>query len=348
MDMVMVGIDLGKNSCSLAGVDATGRVVLRRRMRRETLEGFVGGLGRCIVAMEACCGAHHLGRIFSAQGHEVRLMSPEYVRPYVKSNKNDDLDAEAIAEAASRPTMRFVVIKSQEQSDVQALHRARERLVNERTALINHLRALLLERGIVTPQGRRKLEAFLETFADEDATGTLSPRIRQLVEDLRAEWRFLDERIARFDAEFVQMARTDAAARRLATIPGIGTINATALAAAVGDAKAFARGRDMAAWLGLTPRQMTTGGKPRLLGVSKRGNRYLRKNLIHGARAVLPYLVERDTPLGRWARGLLQRAHKNVVVVALANKLARIAWAVLARGDVYDPTIEATAAGGIA
>lgn len=348
MVIVMVGIDLGKNSCSLAGLDVTGRVVMRRRMRRETLEGFVGGLGRCIVAMEACCGAHHLGRIFVAQGHEVRLMSPEYVRPYVKSNKNDDLDAEAIAEAASRPTMRFVVVKSQRQSDVQALHRARERLVNERTALINHLRALLLERGIVTPQGRRKLEALLETFADEDATWTLSPRIRMLVEDLRAEWRALDDRIAGFDTEFVQMARTDAAARRLASIPGIGTINATALSAAVGDAKAFARGRDMAAWLGLTPRQMTTGGKPRLLGVSKRGNRYLRKNLIHGARAVLPYLAERDTPLGRWAQGLLQRAHKNVVVVALANKLARIAWAVLARGGVYDPAVEATAAGGIA
>lgn len=348
MDIVIVGIDLGKNSCSLAGLDAAGRVVLRRRMRREALEDFVGGLGRCIVAMEACCGAHHLGRIFSAQGHEVRLMSPEYVRPYVKSNKNDDLDAEAIAEAASRPTMRFVVVKSEKQSDIHALHRARERLVNERTALINHLRALLLERGIVTPQGRRKLEALLETFADEDSIGTLSPRIRGLIEDLRAEWRALDDRITRFDAEFVEMARMDAAARRLATIPGIGTINATALAAAVGDAKAFARGRDMAAWLGLTPRQMTTGGRPRLLGVSKRGNRYLRKNLIHGARAVLPHLVERNTPLGRWARGLSERAHKNVVVVALAAKLARIAWAVLAQGSVYDPTIEATAANGIA
>ena len=348
MDIVIVGIDLGKNSCSLVGVDGTGRIILRRRMRREALEGFVAGLGRCIVAMEACCGAHHLGRIFAAQGHEVRLMSPEYVRPYVKANKNDDLDAEAIAEAASRPTMRFVAVKSESQSDVQALHRARERLVCERTALINHLRAVLLERGIVTPQGRRKLETFLETFADEERAGTLSPRIGLLIEDLRAEWRSLDERIARFDAEFILMARTDAATRRLATIPGIGTINATALAAAVGDAQAFARGRDMAAWLGLVPRQMTTGGKPRLLGVSKRGNRYLRKNLIHGARAVLPFLVERKTPLGRWAWGLLQRAHKNVVVVALANKLARIAWAVLARGVAYDPAIEVAGASGTA
>ncbi len=339
MDIVIVGIDLGKNSCSLAGLDLSGRVVLRRRMRRNSLESFVKGLGRCVVAMEACCGAHHLGRMFAAQGHEVRLMSPEYVRPYVKAQKNDDLDAEA-----TRPTMRFVEVKSQVQSDIQALHRARERLVSERTALINHLRALLLERGIVAPQGRRKLEEQLSTFADEDGIEALSPRIRVLIEDLRAEWRALDDRIAGFDGEFVRMARDDEAVRRLTKIPGIGTINATALAAAVGNAQAFRRGRDMAAWLGLTPRQMTTGGKPRLLGISKRGNRYLRKNLIHGARAVLPYLVERETPLGRWARGLLTRAHKNIVVVALANKLARIAWAVLAHGCAYDAGCEVMAA----
>ena len=343
MDIVIVGIDLGKNSCSLVGMDAAGRVVLKRRLRRGSLESFVGGLGPRIVAMEACCGAHHLGRIFAARGHEVRLMSPEYVRAYVKAQKNDDLDAEAIAEAATRPTMRFVTVKSQDQSDLQSLHRARERLVSERTALINHLRALLLERGIVAPQGRRKLEAALETLVDEGGLGTVSLRIRTLIEDLRAEWRSLDQRIAGFDAEFIQLARDDAAMRRLTKIPGIGTINATALVAAVGDARAFGRGRDMAAWLGLVPRQMTTGGKPRLLGISKRGNRYLRKNLIHGARAALPYLAERDTPLGRWAHALLDRAHKNVVIVALAAKLARIAWAVLARGCNYDAQFEAAA-----
>jgi len=177
MDIVVIGIDLGKNSCSLAGLDASGRVVLRRRMRRSSLESFVKGIGRCVVAMEACCGAHHLGRIFAAEGYEVRLMSPEYVRPYVKAQKNDDLDAEAIAEAATRPTMRFVEVKSQAQSDIQALHRARERLVSERTALINHLRALLLERGIVAPRGRRKLEEQLSTFADEDAIEALIPSL---------------------------------------------------------------------------------------------------------------------------------------------------------------------------
>lgn len=335
MAIVVLGIDLGKNSCSLAGLDSAGRVVLRRRLRRGSVEGFVARLPRCVVAMEACCGAHHLGRVFSGHGHQVRLMSPEYVRPYVKAQKNDDRDAEAIAEAATRPTMRFVRVKSELQSDVQALHRARERLVAARTGLINHLRALLLERGITAPQGRAKLAELLCCFADED-DARLSDRIRLLVEDLRREWRLLDERIAAFDREFVTMARQDEAARRLTTIPGIGAINATALAAAVGDAASFARGRDMAAWLGLTPRQRTTGGKPRLLGISKRGNRYLRKNLIHGARAVLPYLVDRDTPLGRWLRKLSSRAHKNVVVVALAAKLARIAWAVLAKGCVYD------------
>lgn len=335
MTIVVLGIDLGKNSCSLAGLDESGAVVLRRRLRREAVSDFVGRLPACIVAMEACCGAHHLGRVFDAFGHEVRLMSPEYVKPYVKAQKNDDRDAEAIAEAATRPTMRFVPVKSEAQSDVQALHRTRARLVAERTALVNHLRALLLERGIVVAQGRRKLEDALATFADEEGGG-LSPRIRLLVEDLRAEWRELDARIAAFDAEFVRMAREDAAARRLATIPGIGTINATALVAAIGDADCFGRGRDLAAWLGLTPRQATTGGKPRLLGISKRGNRYLRTNLIHGARAVLPRLLSQDTPLGRWLRALSERAHKNVVVVALAAKLARIAWAVLRRGRAFD------------
>ena len=340
MPIFVLGIDLGKNSCSLVGLDETGAAVLRRRMRREAVPGFVEAMPSCIVAMEACCGAHHLGRLFSAYGHEVRLMSPEYVRPYVKAQKNDDRDAEAIAEAATRPTMRFVPVKSEAQSDVQALHRARARLIAERTALINHLRALLLERGILVAKGRKRLEDALEVFADEEDV-RLSRRMRLLVEDLRAEWRQLDSRIAAFDAEFARMAREDEAARRLATIPGIGVINATALLAALVDARSFARGRDLSAWLGLVPRQATTGGKPRLLGISKRGNRYLRVNLIHGARAVLPGILAQDSPLGRWARALSERAHKNVVVVALAAKLARIAWAVLRKGCPFDGELAA-------
>jgi len=335
MDIKVLGIDLGKNTCSVVGLDDGGRVLVRRRLRRSALVEFAGRFPGCVVAMEACCGAHHLGRQLAAQGHEIRLMSPEYVRPYVKAQKNDDRDAEAIAEASLRPTMRFVPVKSEVQSDLQSLHRARERLVTARTALINHLRALLLERGIITAQGRRKLEKALPGILSDEASG-MSCRIRQLISDLREEWRVLDDRIASFDTELVSLARTDETARRLVSVPGIGAINATALVAAVGDGSTFARGRDMAAWLGLVPRQATTGGKPRLLGISKRGNRYLRKNLIHGARSVLPYLNRCDTPLGRWVTGLMARAHKNTVVVALANKLARIAWAVLVCGRSFD------------
>ena len=331
MHVVVVGIDLGKNCCSVAGMDASGRVLFRKRVSRSGVVLLVRKHAGCVVAMEACCGAHHLGRVFAEAGHEVGLMSPEYVLPYVKAQKNDDRDAEAIAEAAMRPPMRFVPIKTLAQSDLQSLHRARERLVAERTALINHLRALLLERGVIIAQGRRKLEKEVRELLAGDTTG-LSTRIRALVGDLVDEWTRLDERIAAFDAEFVALARSDETTRRLATVPGIGPLNATALVATVGDASAFAKGRDMAAWLGLVPRQATTGGKPRLLGISKRGNRYLRKNLVHGARAVLPRLAERDTPIGRWLRALLSRQHKNVVVVALANKLARICWAVLAGG----------------
>jgi transposase len=335
MEIAVLGIDLGKNSCSVVGLDGAGQVVVRRRMQRDSVIKFAAGLAPCVVAMEACCGAHHFGRIVRDHGHQVRLMSPEYVRPYVKAQKNDDRDAEAIAEAATRPTMRFVELKSAEQLDMQSLHRVRDRLVGERTALMNQLRAVLMERGITVAQGRRKLEQHLAAMLDGDEV-RLSPRVRLLIEDMRAEWGALDHRIEAFDDEFAARARTDDVARRLATIPGIGVLNATALAAAVGNAAAFARGRDLAAWLGLVPRQMTTGGKPRLLGISKRGNKYLRKLLVHGARAALPSLSASTTPLGKWLNGLLERAHKNTAIVALANKLARIVWAVLRHGGTYD------------
>lgn len=333
--IAVLGIDLGKNVCSLAGLDEAGNVVLRRRMKREGLPDFPERLAPCVIATEACCGAHHLGRIFATRGHEVRLMSPEYVQPYVKAQKNDDRDAEAIAEAATRPTMRFVELKSQEQLDMQTLHRARDRLVGERTALINQLRAILLERGIVVPQGRRKLEQELMILIDEKQEAGLSPRVVKLIGDMRTQWSELDRRIEDFNEEFITFVKADEEARLLVSIPGIGVMIASALIAAIGKAESFAKGRDLAAWLGLVPKQSTTGGKPRLSGISKRGNKYLRKLLIHGARSALPYLAERDTPLGRWAKGLLARAHKNIAVVALANKLARIAWAVLRRREKF-------------
>src|SRR3954447_15869719 len=214
MSIAILGVDLGKNSCSVVGVDEIGAVIARRSMRRQTLISYVAKLPACVIAMEACCGAHHLGRLFEAHGHQVRLMSPEYVRPYVKAHKNDDRDAEGIAEAATRPTMRFVELKSETQLDLQTLHRARDRLVGERTALINQLRAILLERGQSVPQGRRKLEQYLAAMPEPetDTDTSLTPRIRQLIEDMRAEWRELDRRIAAFDNEFATQARSDPAA----------------------------------------------------------------------------------------------------------------------------------------
>ena len=338
MDISVLGVDLGKNVCSVVGLNASGAVVMRRKVRRETLIALAEKLPPCVVGMEACCGAHHLGRVFAAHGHDVRLMSPEYVRPYIKAQKNDDRDAEGIAEAATRPTMRFVELKSQDQLDMQTLHRSRDRLVGERTALINQLRAILLERGMVAPQGKRKLVQFLGVLMDEQGGAELSLRMIVLVGDARTQWAELDRRISAFDAEFVRWVKENEEARRLTTMPGVGPIVASALVAAVGRAESFDRGRDLAAWLGLVPRQFTTGGKPKLLGISKRGNKYLRRQLIHGARAALPYVAERDTPLGRWAKELMSRAHRNVAVVAFANKLARIAWAVLRRGERFAVT----------
>jgi transposase len=337
MEIAVLGIDLGKNSCSLVGLDAVGKISIRRRMRRETVIAFCAKLPACIVAMEACCGAHHMGRAMAAQGHAVRLMSPEYVRPYVKAQKNDDRDAEAIAEAATRPTMRFVELKSEEQLDVQTLHRVRDQLVGERTSLMNQIRSLLLERGQIIAQGRAKLAIRLEELLAGEAP-SLSGRMSELISDMRDRWRALDHRIAKLDKEFAEQAKGDERAQRLLTIPGVGTLNATALVAAVGDARNFARGRDLAAWLGLVPRQATTGGKPRLLGISKRGSKYLRKMLIQGARAAMPALSKGDTRLGAWLRGLLTRAHGNIVVVALAAKMARIVWALLRNGQTFEPT----------
>ena len=332
-DLKIIGVDLGKNVCSLVGLDAAGGVVMRRRVRREGLLALLTKLpGSVVVAMEACCGAHYLGRLLTGRGLEVRLMSPEYVRPYVKAHKNDDRDAEAIAEAATRPTMRFVALKTEAQLDVQVLHRVRDRLVGQRTSLMNQVRSLLLERGIVVPQGRRSL---LDAVAAEGHASELGRRIRLLLEDMLDQWRALDARIAALDDEFAEMTRRDPAARRLATIPGVGVMNATALVAAVGDGRAFSRGRDLAAWVGLVPRQATTGGRPRLLGITKRGSKYLRKLIIQGARSALPSLARTATPIGAWLRGLLTRAHGNTVVVALAAKLIRIAWALLRNGTSW-------------
>lgn len=335
MMIAILGIDLGKTTCSVAGLDCAGTVVLRRRIQRFRLLKFLIDLPPCVVAMEACGGAHHVARFSQEFGHEPRLMSPLYVRPYVKVHKNDDRDAEAIAEAASRPTMSFVTVKSAEQLDLQALHRARERLIHSRTRLINQARGFLMERGIRVGQGRHVFQRALRQILEESGED-ISSRIHALIMDMAAELDELNARIAAFDCEVKELSQCDPAMKRLTEIPGVGPMIASALVAAIGDGKAFARGRDLSAWLGLVPRQVSTGGKAKLIGISKRGNSYLRKLFIHGARTVLYLVKDRTTPLACWIDQLKGRSHGNVAAVAMANKLARIAWAILAKNQRFN------------
>ena len=334
MEIAVLGIDLGKTVCSVAGLDGTGAVVLRKRIQRFRLLDFLAKLPACVVAMEACGGAHHIGRFCLEQGHEPRLMSPLYVRPYVKVHKNDDRDAEAIAEAATRPTMSFVAIKSEEQLDLQALHRLRERLVHNRTRLINQARGFLMERGVRIGSGRHVFQKALAQLADCHE-GDLSERMLEMFETMAAELSAINEQVAGLDVEIKSIARKNDDMCRLMEIPGVGPTIATALVAAIGGGGSFGRGRDLAAWLGLVPRQITTGGKAKLIGISKHGNGYLRKLFIHGARTVLHLVRDRSAPITKWVDGLKGRAHVNVAAVAMANKLARIAWAVLTKGERY-------------
>ncbi len=334
MEIRTLGIDLGKTSFHAVGFDAVGTVVLRRRFSRPQLMRFLATLPPCLVGMEACCGAHHIGRAGVAQGHDVRLMPPKYVRPFVKAQKNDYLDAEAIAEAVQRPTMRFVPLKTVDQLDLQALHRVRDRLVARRTGVINQLRAFLLERGFTPRTGRQHLARILPELLADIGDG-LSPAMQQIIEGLREEWRALESRIHDLTTQITAIARHDVACQRLIEIPGFGALSATALVAAIGKGTTFRKGRDLAAWLGLVPLQKTTGGKPTLLGISKRGNGYLRRLLLQGARSVHRLANRSRLPFRPWLDALDARAHPNVVAVALANKLVRIAWAVLTRGEPY-------------
>lgn len=308
---------------------------MRRRIQRFRLLNFLSGLPPCVVAMEACGGAHHVARSCQEFGHEPRLMSPLYVRPYVKVHKNDDRDAEAVAEAATRPTMRFVTVKSDGQLDLQALHRGRERLIHNRTRLINQARGFLMERGIRVGQGRHVFQRALCRILEESHMD-ISSRIQTLLTDMADELDDLNSRIAAFDCEIKALSQRDPAMKRLTEIPGVGPMIARALVAAIGDGEAFAKGRDLSAWLGLVPRQVTTGGKAKLIGISKRGNSYLRKLFIHGARAVLHLIKDRTTPLAHWIDQLKMRSHGNVAAVAMANKLVRIAWAVLTKNQRFN------------
>ena len=342
--IAVVGIDIGKNSFHVVGLDERGAMVLRQKWSRGQVEARFANMPPCLVGMEACVGAHHLSRRLKALGHDARLMPAKYVRPYSKGQKNDLRDAEAIAEAVQRPTMKFVATKTVGQLDLQALHRVRERLVSQRTGIINQIRAFLLERGIAVRQGYRFLRAGLPSILATPAD-VLSPRMARIIEDLANDWRRLDERIEGLSAEIEVLAREDAGCERVMSVPGIGPIISTAMVAAIGTGGGFGKGRDFAAWLGLVPRQISTGDRTILGKISRRGNRYLRVLFVQAAWAVLikPKSWERHG-LKPWIEAAKRRLHHNVLAIALANKLARIAWSVLAHGRNFEARTNEAAA----
>jgi len=329
-----IGIDLAKSSFQVHGVDEPGHIVMRKKMTRNHLVVFMANLPPCLVGMEACGGAHDWARKFRSMGHDVRLMSPQFVKPYVKSNKNDTVDAEAVCEAVQRPNMRFIPIKGIEQQDIQSLHRARSMAVSHRTAQVNQIRGLLMEYGVVIAKSVAALRKALPELL-EDADNGLSPMFRELLFGLQDEFHKLDERITAYDLQIKQLSTQSDACLRLMTIPGVGPMVATALAAAVADAKVFKSGREMSAWLGLVPRQYSTGGKPRLLGISKRGDTYLRKMLIHGARSALRVAGKKQDRRSKWVVDVESRRGSNIAAVALANKIVRAAWVILSKGEEY-------------
>ena len=337
MHIASIGIDLGKNTFHLVALDERGKVVIRKKFSRTQLLAYTANLQHSLIGMEACAGAHFIGAALRDQGHRVRLIPAQFVKPFVKTNKNDFIDAEAIAEAVTRENMRFVPIKTDDQLDLQALHRVRDRLVQRRTALINQIRGFLLERGVVFARGRANLHKHMPGIL-EDANQNLTPRLRNLLGHLWQEWKQLQTDIETVSKQIELICEEDAACRRLRQIPGVGPLVATATVAAIGNGAAFHKGREFAAWLGLVPRQHSTGGKARLYGISKHGNSYLRRMFVHGARAVL-LCVKYDTGgLGNWVRQLTARTVRNKVIVAIANKLARIAWAVLSKNMEYHPS----------
>ena len=334
----VIGIDIGKNSFHIVGLDQRGAIVLRQKWSRGQVDVRLANMPPCLIGMEACVGAHHLSRKLRALGHDARLMPAKYVRPYSKGQKNDFRDAEAIAEAVQRPTMKFVATKTADQLDLQALHRVRERLVSQRTGIINQIRAFLLERGIAVRQGQRFLRVELPRILAMPPD-VLSPRMVRVIEDLASDWRRLDERIETLSSEIETLARQDAGCERLMSIPGIGPIISSAMVAAIGTGDGFSTGRDFAAWLGLVPRQISTGDRTILGKISKRGNRYLRVLFVQAAWVVLVKVKPNRWDghgLKHWIEAAKKRLHHNVLAIALANKLARIAWSVLARGRAFE------------
>lgn len=338
---VRAGVDIAKTVFHVHAVDRTEvrkwqAKLSRNKWIKELCKQLAPGAE---VAMEACGAAHYWARVLQGKGFTVKLIAAQFVKPYVKSNKNDKVDAEAICEAMSRPSMRFVAVKTVAQQDTQAAHRIREELISQRTAKANQIRGLVGEYGIIAPKGIQKLRQVLPEWLEEECE--LTSGFRQLLQGLWEDLSWLDERVDNIDQHIKQQVNDDPIARKLVSLRGIGVLTASALSVALGDGKTFRKGRDFSASLGLTPRQHSTGGKDRLLGISKRGDAYLRKLLVHGARAVIRHVADKNDSLSQWIKGLQARKHTNIVTVALANKTARIAWAIVHNDDDFNPELAA-------
>lgn len=337
-EVKVLGIDLAKQSFQIHGVDASGHTVLKRKLSRNKLSVFIAKLPPSLIGMEACGGSHYWVRVFTKLGHTVRLIAPQFVKPFVKSNKNDAVDAEAICEAVQRPSMRFVPSKALEQQDIQSLHRIRSQAVARRTALSNQIRGLLMEYGVVIPKGishvRKQIPMILE-----DADNELTFLFREMLSELYDEMAHLDERVSKLEDKLKTLSAQNEDCQRLLTIPGVGLLSASAMVAAIGDINVFKNGRELAAWLGLVPRQHSTGGKPTLLGISKRGDSYLRTLLIHGGRTVVRVSAKYEDRRNQWITELDKRRGKNISAVAVANKNARIAWALLSNKTTYQANV---------
>jgi transposase len=335
MKITTIGIDLAKNVFQVHGVDERGRAVLKKQLKRDQMASFFAKLPACLIGLEACGSSHHWARKLQGFGHTVRLMAPQFIKPYVKTNKNDAADAEAICEAVARPNMRFVPVKSVEQQAVLSLHRVRQSFVKARTAQANQIRSLLGEFGLVMPKGitnvRKRVPEVLE-----NATDKLPAAFRHLVERLLDHLKELDRQVGQLEAQIKAWHRSSELSQKLEKIPGIGPLGASALVASIADARSFDNGRQMSAWIGLVPRQHSSGGKPTLLGISKRGDVYLRTLLIHGARSAI-VAAQRRAAVNPWLAGLLHRRNPNVAAVALANKNARTVWALLAHDREFRP-----------
>jgi len=332
-NVTALGIDLAKNVFQLHGADAKGRCVLRKRLSREKLSDFMSNLPPCLIGIEASTGAHYWARLFERMGHEVKIMAPQFVKPYIKSNKNDSNDAAGIAEAVTRPGMRFVPIKQIEQQDVLLSHRARELAVKQRTAQANQIRGLLAEYGIILTKGINQIRKVPEVLDTYKANLTVKSTI--VFNRLYDQFKIYDTQVKTFDKEIEIEANQDMRCKEIMAIEGIGPLTASAIVATIGDPKLFKNGREVSAWLGLVPKQYSSGNKIRLSGISKRGDRYVRTLLIHGARTVLKYCENKNDPRSIWLKNKKNRSNYNIAAVALANKNARVIWSMLATGECY-------------